>query len=771
MRRALVLLLPLCFAICQADPIRYTFTQGGTKIGESTYDKKADGSFTSVAKIDFAGVKIDSTISGQLKNGALVSYEFRQKGAGGEIYVKHANGQSSALVNGKEEPARAVKFGKRFFSNYHPGVMDSIFANLSSTLEGAQKVKVAILEGAGHEVEVTITARSPRKIQRNGKEETVRPYTLLMGGLVIEFVVREDGALVGEAVASQRVAFVADGYDEVFTDPVSKYKELSQPTHEVKVVRGVKVQMRDGVTLVHDVAMPADEGKFPTILNRTPYGRSASMMGAEWWAKRGYVYIVQDCRGRHDSEGKWDPFMPERRDGKDTIDWIAKQPWSDGKVGMIGASYGGLVQWAAAVERPAALKCIIPQVSPPDAMRNIPYDHGVFMLLPNLWWANLVSEKVSQMERATQPLPHPEKLLTLPLSKVDDAVLGRNVPFFDEWLKRDGLTKWKGFDWVSDLKNVDIPALHISGWWDGDGIGTKTNWGAMRQAGRKNQWLIYGPWPHAFNSSATFGDLDYGSSSVLELESVYLRWFDTWLKDMPVQWDRTPKVQAFVTGANKWVNLGDWPENGSVEQRLYLSSQSTLAKAPPSSGKPSTYIYDPRKVVLPDLKSRNMMEGGTTIVNLNDARKAGLIYRSAPMATPTAIAGPISVDLYFSTNVVATDFFALLVDINPKGVARVIGQPGKLDVRYLSGLDKPRLIQPGKTYKATIGLWDTAHQFKKGHRMALLITSEMFPVYARNLNTGEPIFSATKMKVARQTIYQDAKRPSVLKFRVVKVGQ
>lgn len=763
-----MLLLPLCFCLSQADPIHYTFTQGGTKIGESTYEKKADGSFVSVAKIDVAGVKIDSTLSGQIKNGSLISYEFRQKGQGGDVYVKHANGKSSALVNGKEEPPRAVKFGKRFFSNYHPGVMDSIFKDLSPSLQGAQKVSVAILEGGGHEIELTVTPKSPRKIQRQGREETVRPFTVLMAGLAIDFVIREDGALVGESVASQRVAFVADGYDEVFADPVSKYKELSQPTHEVKVVRGVKVKMRDGVTLVHDVAMPTGEGKFPTILNRTPYGRTASMIGAEWWAKRGYIYIVQDCRGRHDSDGKWDPFMPERRDGKDTIDWIAAQPWSDGKVGMIGASYGGLVQWAAAVEKPAALKCLIPQVSPPDAMRNLPYDQGVFMLLPNLWWANLVSERVSQMERAVQPLPHPEKLLTLPLSKIDNAVLGRNVPFFDEWLKRDGMTKWKGFDFVPELKNVQIPALHISGWWDGDGIGTKTNWTALRNAGRKNQWLIYGPWPHAFNSSPKFADLDYGPGSVLELDSVYLRWFDTWLKGKSVEWDRTPKVQAFVTGANKWVNLSDWPE-GTTEQKLYLGSKGTLLRAPAQVAAPATYTYDPRKVVLPDFKNRNMMEGGSTIVDLADTRKSGLIYKTSPMPQAMAIAGPISVDLHFSTNVVATDFFAVLVDISPKGVARLIGQPGKLDVRYLTGLDRPRLIQPGKPYRATLDLWDTAHEFKKGHQMALLITSEMFPIYARNLNTGEPIYSATKIKVAKQTIYQDAKRPSVLKFRIVKV--
>lgn len=769
MRGTVALFLSLVASLSFADPIVYVISQGGTKIGESTFDRKSDGTFTSTTKIEVMNVKIESTLTGKFTGKALVEYQLSQKQPQLEMVVKHAAGKSSAVVNGKDQPAVPIKLETRLFSNYHPGIMGSMFADLPSNVQGPQKVKISVLDNGGSPLDVTVTPKSPRKISKDGKEVTIRPFAVDLGGQEIEFVVNVSGELVAESVATQKVSFVAMGYEAAFVDPVSKYKELSQPVHQAKVAKGIKVKMRDGVELVHDIAMPVKEGKYPTILVRTPYGRGGNMLGAEWWAQRGYIYMVQDCRGRHDSGGNWDPMVPERRDGKDTIDWIAQQPWSDGKVGMIGGSYSGYVQWAAAVERPAALKCIVPQVSPPDAMRNIPFDQGVFMLLPNLWWANLVRDKVSVMERATQPLPHPEKLKTLPLSKVDDAVLGVNVPFFDNWLKREGMIHWaKGFDIVSELKNTNVPALHISGWWDGDGIGTKTNWAALRTAGKTNQWLIYGPWSHAFNTATKFGDMDYGPTSVLELDSVYLRWFDTWLKGREVNWINTPKVQAFVTGANKWANLSDWPERGSVERRLYFSKGKDLVEKPTSKESPARFTYDPAKVELPDLKGRNMMAGGSTIIKLDDLKKGdALAYRSAPMKESTIVTGPISVDLYFSTNVVSTDFFAFFVDIDPKGVARILGQPGKIDVRYLQGLDKPRLIKPGQTYKAHIALWDTAHEFKKGHRIAVGITSQMFPTYARNLNTGEPMFSATKMKIAKQVIYQDAKWPSSLSFRVI----
>jgi putative CocE/NonD family hydrolase len=367
------------------------------------------------------------------------------------------------------------------------------------------------------------------------------------------------------------------------------------------------------------------------------------------------------------------------------------------------------------------------------------------------------------------------------LSKVDDELIGRSIPFFDEWLGKETPAAFAGANFMADMSKVRIPILHISGWWDGDGIGTKLNWAKMRSLGHKDQWLIYGPWHHAFNTSSRFGDMDYGADAIMDLDSIYLRWFDTWLKNKPVSWGKQPRVRVFVTGANEWRELEDWPDPGSREMMLYLSSEGPangvrsvgeLAAAPPREQEPDRYTYNPAGVQIPkELKELegfgDLLAGGSTVVKIEPYENDVLIYRTPPMSNLLEISGPIDLDLYFSTSAKDTDFFASLVDIDEKGVMRLIGLPGKIRARYLSGWEKPSPLQPGKVYKATIALWDTAHQVKKGHRLGLLIYSHMFPSYARNLNTGEPISSGTRMVAAHQTIYHDARRPSVLRFRLL----
>jgi putative CocE/NonD family hydrolase len=240
-------------------------------------------------------------------------------------------------------------------------------------------------------------------------------------------------------------------------------------------------------------------------------------------------------------------------------------------------------------------------------------------------------------------------------------------------------------------------------------------------------------------------------------------------------------VRVFVTGINQWRKLNDWPDSHAREMTLFLSSRGPangiasvgeLVPAAPKKQTPDRYTYDPATADIPkEMKNikdfGDLLAAASTAVKIDPKEKGLLIYRSAPMTEPLEIGGPIELDLHFATTARDTDFFATLVDIDENGAMHSIGIGGKIRARYLSGWERPSLLTPGQVYKATIELWDTGHQLKKGHRLAVIITSAAFPGYARNLNTGEPVINATRMVPAQQTIYHNAMQPSALRFRVL----
>lgn len=772
----LVMILAVSSAAVNAQSITWKF--GGNDAGTSTYKTSADGSFESQTDLNIAGTTLKSRLTGKLVDGAITEFEIVNQQAGTEVTVSAKDGKAR-IKAGDVTRETTYKPSTVLFANLHPILTETWSKVLDPAKDGVQRIDVFILDAAVT-VPVEVTKKKARTVDADGKKQVANVYLARLGTVEFDVYLAQDADFAAWDVPSQKLRAIRSGYEAFLVDPSTLYPELSQPTRQTKAEKGVRVKMRDGIELVADIVRPADDAKYPAILERTPYGREIlSQLEGEWWAKRGYVHIVQDVRGRNESAGEWVPFVNERKDGYDTIDWITKQGWSDGKIGMIGGSYVGWVQWAAAVEAHPALKCIVPQVSPPDLFFNFPIDHGVPMLFGALWWSNFVKEK--KVPAVPQTPKDLEKLKTLPLSKVDDETLGTNIPFYDVWLQKETPAAFNSASFMPDMNKVKIPVLHISGWWDGDGIGTKLNWAKMQALGHKNQWLIYGPWTHLFNSSTRLGDVDFGPDAIIDLDSIYLRFFDTWLKDKQANWEKQPKVRAFVTGANEWRELGDWPDSRSQMMTLYLSSPGRangiasvgeLVAAAPKSQAPDRYTYDPAAAEIPaQLKNvkdfGDLLAASSTVVKIEPSDNDVLLYRSSPMSEPLEIGGPIQLDLHFSTSAKDTDFFAGLVDIDEQGTIRAIGLPGKIRARYLSGWEKPSLLQPGKLYKATIELWDSAHQVKKGHRLGVMISSEMFPSYARNLNTGEPIANATRMVAAQQTIYHDAKRPSALRFRVL----
>ncbi len=754
----------------QEAPRKFALYLMGSQVGEYSHAVASDGQLKSELVGTSGPLKGKSSVTVRRAAGKVSELTLDQDIGGRKITAKLAGGKLVGDVAGTKVDT-PLEIKDPLFGNLHPGLNRFPIDALGSRADA--KFRVFIADGLGAP-ELTVKRIGVRPVAVNGVARVANQFKFSFPNVDLDVFVDEKGEVVAEDVPTQTIRFVAAGWDKLFVDPLAQYPELSQPSQSVVSVDREEMALRDGVRLVHSRAAPSGAGKFPTILVRTPYGRGNEMIKGAFYAKRGYVFIAQDCRGREDSEGDWDPFFREGKDGYDTIEWIAKQPWSDGKVGMIGGSYSGAVQWMAAVEKPAALKCIVPQVSPPGPYFNLPYEYGTMMLYGTTWWSKVVRDKKTNLSGPMGYVSGPEKFLTLPLTKVDDQVLGANVPFFDRWLKRTKPSDFGDWNFDGKLKGVKVPALHISGWWDGDGIGTRLNWAATRANGVDDQWLIYGPWTHSFNTTSKLGDEDYGAGAILELDSLYLRWFDTWLKGKDVGLEKLPRVRAFLKGSNRWLDLDDWPPTASATRTLYLSgdgpsngatSMGTLVDKPLDMA-PDRYTYNPAAVAIPDeLKDPDPAKATTKISLKNEP--GVLVYRGEPMAEAQSILGPIDANLYYATTAKDADLFATLGDEAPDGTLRIVAQVGKIRASFVNGGGKP--VTPGRTYRATLRIWDSAHEFAKGHRLVLLVTSDQFPMFARNLGTGEPIADATKMVSASQTIFRDTKRPSSLKFRVLRL--
>lgn len=757
--------------LAPAAPIQLEITLNGSPVGESRYEMQAGGAFSSHTTLAIGSVHIDSKLDGHIVADRLTDYVGTANTPAGKVEMNLADGKLHIVANGKTVDVPWKDTTGILAGNLHPQFMTYAIRAADRNLAATPAVKTTTVDAyvldAGTVAPVQITLLPSRSVTVGGAKRTAKRYRILFGSTTVEYDLDEARQVVAMDVPAQKLRMLEAGWEKLFTDPLAAFPELSQPTFETTTETGVKVKMRDGVELVCDVVRPKDDAKHPAILVRTPYGRGTETINGQFYASRGYVYVTQDCRGREASDGVWDPFVNEGPDGYDTIAWVAAQPWCDGKVGMIGASYAGYVQWAAAVLRPPALKCIVPQVSPPDAMRNIPYDYGIFALYPDLWWAKIVAGKSTDFSTLKSALPNPKGILTLPLTKVDDAVLGKDLPFFDKWLQRPRLKDWAGFDYPYYLQNVKIPALHISGTWDGDEIGTHLNWQGMRSLGRKNQWIIFGPWVHAFNTTRKLGDVDYGPTAIIELDSVYLRWFDTWLKGKTVQQEKQPHVRLFVTGANKWVTLPDWPAPTSPARTLYFA-KGALNRSPGKVNSIS-YTYDPRKDTdVASLEHAGDEAQATTKISAKDLAQPGrILFKSAPMKKATAIFTPMEVTLRFKSSAVDTDFFVQPVDIDAKGTSRVIGSAGKIRASYLNGMNGGLKLHPGAAYAAKITTWDFAHEFAKGHRLGIIVHSSGFPMYARNLGTSDPIATATRMVPQRNTIFMGGPNGSRVTFYVL----
>lgn len=575
----------------------------------------------------------------------------------------------------------------------------------------------------------------------------------------------------------------------------------SDEEFEVKATRGNKAAMRDGVRLSVDVFQPRAEGRFPAILIITPYGNNPGYQKrGTWFARRGYVVAVADSRGRFDSEGEWDPFDPRHKtDGYDLVEWLAARPWCDGRIGMMGLSYMGWVQWWTATQAPPSLKAIVPEVAPPDQFYNVPYQNGVLQGVM-LDWAGTMAGRVGQI---IGPGPYggfaaAERRLVdymqLPYLRLNEIRGALDSPWFEKWIRGNLASDpyWSGIAYQTpeSYAKVAVPSLAVSGWFDGDASGSPMNYLAMKKYGAtpeaRKPRLVIGPWPHIFNQSRKVGAFDYGPGAVIDWDGYVCRWFDHWLKgrDNGVMGDAP--VHVFVMGRNQWSAEQDWPLPQTRWTKYFLrsaghansiSGDGLLSASPPGAQEDAgsdSYVYDPAKPTLSPFKSGHIEDGAV------DTRKSSsgpdvLVYTTPPLEEEVEVTGPVTAKLYAATSARDTDWMVRLIDVQPDGYSAMLCE-GLMRARHRDpareGAFNPgklSVIEPNRVYEYTIEFWRaTSNAFAKGHRIRVEISSSYFPLYLRNLNTGaDNIGLERSFVVARQKLMHTAAQPSHIILPVI----
>ncbi len=555
---------------------------------------------------------------------------------------------------------------------------------------------------------------------------------------------------------------------------------------QTTVRQNLPVTMRDGTILRADVYQPTLAGRYPVVLQRTPYDKTSegTVEHAQNMASDGYIVVLQDVRGRHASDGElkmgfFGSDHHDAEDGYDTVEWAATIPESNGRVGTFGSSYAGWTQWEMAHTRPPHLVTMIPGMIAANLLeREL---SGVLRTGRILWWSvnNLsVDTRVRSGSQGPKDRAEAERLYLerdrdkwlwyLPLADIPEDALGGVVPLWRNWLQ-DHATDHFGF--TKRHREVNVPALNLTGWYDQQ-IGTIRHFTGMTSNGmtehaRNSQRLIIGPWTHGYDFVRRVGQVDFGKAAEWDFLTICKQWFDLWLKkDNESEAANWSPVQLFVMGANRWRHEQEWPLPQTRYTEFYIHSggqantaagDGTLSETPPETESPDIYEYDPRDPVM-TLYSPGGQQEPYDQRSL-DSRKDVLVFTTSPLKNTIEVTGPVSAKIFASSSAVDTDWIIKLIDVWPNGFAQELCH-GILRARYRDGFESPALLKPGEIYEFDITLNPTSNLFKVGHRIRVDVTSSDFPNFDRNHNTGGNDYFETELVTARQTIFHDRVRPS-----------
>jgi len=550
----------------------------------------------------------------------------------------------------------------------------------------------------------------------------------------------------------------------------------------------VAIPMRDGTQLGADVYLPPGQPPFPVLLTITPYGKNGAGRGAAAQNARGYAVVAVDSRGLRASKGKWEPYIHEGQDGYDVQQWVGHQPWSNGKIGMFGTSYPAYTQVAPAPYRSEYVKAIVPVSAQSDNYGSVWASDGIMHLAFGPKWA---AQQEAIAESKPEPVADWNRLAwVLPLKAIPD-MTGVRSPFLADVIAHDSHDAfWKAMSLRDKYPEMDVPALHVTGWFDDLSMETQINFIGMSNhsktdGARRWQRLLIGPWGHGVprfpDGDWVFGDVNFGPDVRIDFQAMSARWFDYHLKGVQNGVEKEAPVKIFVMGANKWRDEQEWPLARARPTKYYLHSNGwansrfgdgTLSTEPPANEPPDKFRYDPRNPV-PTYGGHGCCDYGYAAMGpldqrVTEQRPDVLVYSTAPLAEDTEVTGMVEVQLQFSTDVTDTDFFATLSDVFPDGKSIAIAE-GEVRTRFRESQEKPALLTPNKEYPVTIKLWGTSNQFKKGHRIRIHVTSSNFPRFARNLNSGKAAADETEqdIRVANQTILHSAGHASAVVLPIV----
>lgn len=535
---------------------------------------------------------------------------------------------------------------------------------------------------------------------------------------------------------------------------------------------------RDGLLLRGDLHAPAGDQRRPALLIRTPYGRHNDREDplVVKAVERGFAVVVQDVRGRYGSDGAFDPYKHEGRDGYDTIEWIAAQPWSNGRVATAGLSYPGAVQWLAAVEAPPHLVCAFPAMCFSSGRRFF-YFGGAF----DLSWLPWTANNIAPDDRRRRDVPGPrttrearawwrdngrDALRRVPLR--DHPLLEGVTPFYDEWLDHpDDGPYWDFADLEQRYGAVKVPVFNFSGWHDeGYGpVGATRNFAGLRahaatEASRAPRLMI-GPWVHGSPkpTTRTVGDRDFGAAAGLDYDALVLDWCDLHVRGIDRGLRAAPPVRLFVMGSNRWRDETRWPVP-STPRTLFLRAGGRLTSEPPAAGEsPDRYVFDPND----PLEDPHFDAGlGAHDQRAIESRGDVLVFSTPPLDEDLEVVGTIEFRLWVASSAPDTDFYCRLLDVDRDGAVWNLMSPTLevLRAKYRNGEDEPEYLVPGQPVELTFRLGLTANRFQRGHRIRVQVTSSFFPHLDRNPNTGRPSAIETRLVPARQVVFHDADRPS-----------